>query len=202
MLRIGLTGGIGSGKSVIRDMLARKGARIFDADSVAKELMISDPGVMDGLRSLLGNDAWRDDGSLNRAWIAEKVFSDDALRESLNAIVHPAVHRAFVQAARKAELEGAPAIVREAALLPSTAQRGHLDRIVAVLAPEEDRIDRVMGRDGVSRADVEARMAAQPDNDDYAGVADDIIDNAGSLQHLETTIDTLWKQWMYNEESR
>ena len=141
MLRIGLTGGIGSGKSVIRDMLARKGARIFDADSVAKELMISDTGVMDGVRTLLGDDAWRDDGSLNRAWIAEKVFSDDALRESLNAIVHPAVYRVFVEAARKAEQEGAPAIVQEAALLPSAAQRGRLDRIVAVLAPDEDRID-------------------------------------------------------------
>lgn len=202
MLRIGLTGGIGSGKSVVRDMLARQGARIFDADSVAKELMVTDSGVMDAMRSLFGDDAWLDDGSLNRTWIAGKVFSDDALRASLNAIVHPAVYRAFLEAARKAELEGAPAIVREAALLPSADQRGHLDRVVAVLAPEEDRLARVMERDGASRAEVEARMAAQPHNDDYAAVADDIINNSGSLQNLENTIEALWKQWMHNEESR
>lgn len=196
MLRIGLTGGIGSGKSEVRRLLADRGAQIFDADQVAKQLMVSDPDVMADLKEVLGDRAWHADGSLNRSWIAGRLFSDDAIREAVNGIVHPAVYRAFTEAASRAEEEGAKAMVREAALLPPPEQREALDRIVAVTAPQALRIQRVMQRDGSTYAEVESRMAAQPRDTDYAAVADHVISNGGSLEELAAQVDALWSAWI------
>lgn len=196
MLRIGLTGGIGSGKSVVRDLLGRKGARVFDADAVAKRLMVEDAHVKAGLLEVLGERAWLRDGSLNRRWIAERLFADADLRRRINAIVHPAVHAAWDAAATRAETQGASVFVREAALLPSPEQRAALDRLVAVTAPRDARIRRVMDRDGALFADVESRILAQPRDEDYAAMADDIIVNGGTLSDLSHRVDALWNAWM------
>lgn len=199
MLRIGLTGGIGSGKSAVRDLLGRKGARIFDADAEAKRLMVEDADVKAALHGVLGDRGWLRDGSLNRRWIAEQLFSDADLRKQVNAIVHPAVQAAFEAAAEKAEAQGARVFVREAALLPPPDQRASLDRLVAVTAPREVRIRRVMERDGMIWSEVEARMSAQPRDEDYAALADDIVANGGSLADLSARVDTLWNAWMEQE---
>ena len=199
MLRIGLTGGIGSGKSAVRDLLGRKGARIFDADAEAKRLMVDDADVKAALHGVLGDRGWLRDGSLNRRWIAERLFSDAELRKQVNAIVHPAVQAAFETAAEKAAGQGARVFVREAALLPPPDQRASLDCLVAVTAPREVRIRRVMERDGMTWSDVEARMAAQPRDEDYAALADDIVPNGGSLAELSARVDTLWNTWMEQE---
>lgn len=196
MLRIGLTGGIGSGKSAVRDLLGRKGARIFDADAVAKQLMVDDAAVKASLLEVLGERAWLRDGSLNRRWIAERLFADEALRLRVNGIVHPAVHHAFEAAVAKAEAQGATVLVREAALLPPPEQRAALDRLVAVTAPRDLRIKRVMARDGMTYSDVEARILAQPRDEDYAAVADDVIINGGTLAELSGKVDGLWNEWM------
>ena len=199
MLRIGLTGGIGSGKSAVRDLLGRKGARIFDADAVAKQLMVEDAEVKSALHKVLGDRGWLKDGSLNRRWIAERLFSDAELRGQVNAIVHPAVHAAFVAAADRAKSQGVQVFVREAALLPPPDQRAFLDRLVAVTAPKDVRIRRVMERDGLTYSDVEARMQAQPRAEDYAAMADDVIANGGTIADLSGHVDVLWNEWMDTE---
>lgn len=195
MLRIGLTGGIGSGKSVVRDLLARKGAGVFDADQVARSLMEKDPAVKDALEKVLGPMAWLEDGTLNKPYIAKRIFGDAAIRNAVNGIVHPAVHHAFEQEARAAEERGVPVYVREAALLPRPEHRALLDRLVAVVAPRAQRLQRVLKRDELTMSDVEDRMRAQPDDEHYAAVADDIIRNDGTLEELEERVDQLWSTW-------
>lgn len=196
MLKIGLTGGIGSGKSVVRDMLAAKGARIFDADATAKQLMVSDPTVRAALLELLGPEAWQSDGSLNKPWIAKRIFGSHSLRRAVNAIVHPAVHAAFEKEAARARDQGVPVIVREAALIPEREQRSKLDRLVAVIAPRVLRIQRVLDRDGLTVSDIEKRMRAQPGDDQYAALADDVVRNDGTLDDLARTVDSLWTMWI------
>lgn len=202
MLRIGLTGGIGSGKSAVRDLLAAQGAHIFDADAVAKELMVNDPNVKAALLDLMGPDVWKSDGLLNKPWIAKRIFGSDSLRKAVNEIVHPAVHAAFDTAAREALEKGAPAIVREAALLPGRNQRNKMDRLVAVLAPRAARLQRILERDGMTVSEIEGRMRAQPEDDQYAALADDVIRNDGTLDDLERTVGLLWTSWMASQSEK
>ena len=196
MLKIGLTGGIGSGKSTVRDMLHAKGAVVFDADAVAKKLMEEDESVRNGLMGVLGPQTWNEEGRLNRSWIAARIFEDDALRSAVNAIVHPAVYLAFDHAAAAAEADAAPAIVREAALLPAASIRETLDIVVTVFAPKTVRLQRVLNRGGLSVSEIEARMNAQPPSEQYKALADEIVCNDGSLEDLQSEVDRIWNGWL------
>ncbi|MGB0651058.1 MAG: dephospho-CoA kinase [Rhodothermales bacterium] len=195
MLKIGLTGGIGSGKSTVRDMLQDKGAVVFDADAVAKHLMEEDESVREGLMDVLGPQTWNADGRLNRSWIARQIFADDNVRKAVNAVVHPAVYEAFDLTASRAEASGAPAIVREAALLPPASIREKLDSVVAISASKAVRLQRVLDRGGLTVSEIEGRMGAQPDNEQYVAFADEIILNNGSLSDLQKEVDRIWKGW-------
>ena len=194
MLKIGLTGGIGSGKSTVRDRLQAKGAVVFDADGVAKRLMEEDESVRKDLMDVLGPQTWNEEGRLNRSWIASRIFEDGALRQAVNEIVHPAVYDAFDLAAAAAEAEGAPAIVREAALLPPASIRQRLDVVLTVSAPKTMRLQRVLNRGGLSVSEIEARMNAQPASELYEALADEIICNNGSLEDLQSEVDRIWKR--------
>ncbi len=184
---------------MVRRLLEEKGAHVFDADAVAKHLMESDPAVREGLREVLGPDTWQPDGLLNKPWIAARIFGDAGLRSRVNAVVHPAVHQTFDDQCAVSRSEGAPAIVREAALLPKPEQRESLDRLVAVVAPRTLRLQRVLDRDDLTVSDIEERMRAQPDDDHYAAVADDIIRNSGTLDELTGQVDRLWTSWGLSE---
>ncbi len=194
MLKIGLTGGIGSGKSTVRDRLQAKGAVVFDADDVAKRLMEEDESVRKDLMDVLGPQTWNEEGRLNRSWTASRIFEDGALRQAVNEIVHPAVYDAFDLAAAAAEAEGAPAIVREAALLPPTSIRQRLDVVLTVSAPKTMRLQRVLNRGGLSVSEIEARMNAQPASELYEAQADEIICNNGSLEDLQSEVDRIWNR--------
>lgn len=202
MIRVGITGGIGSGKSFVRDVFKRNGARVFDADSEARELMENDPDVMEKLRGVLGEKAWQPNGKLDRRWIAARIFSDDELRKQVNAIVHPAVRQRFMAVASESEAEGLPMLVREAALLPSISQLDQLDVLIFVTAPEAVRLQRVMSRDNVVTSDVEARMRAQPSDQEYAAVSDIVLKNDGSIDELETAVEKLWNDLIRGVYSR
>lgn len=195
MLKIGLTGGIGSGKSTVRDMLRAKGAVVFDADAVAKHLMEEDEAVRAGLIEVLGPQAWNADGRLNRPWISGRIFADGDVRKAVNAVVHPAVYEAFDRAASEAEESGAPAIVREAALLPPASIRDSLDIVLAISAPKSLRLQRVLDRGGLTVSDIEGRMSAQPENEQYVAFADEILYNNGSLSDLQKEVDRIWRGW-------
>jgi dephospho-CoA kinase len=175
MLHVGITGGIGSGKSTVCRIFAVLGIPIYDADSQAKQLMTADPELRQAIAGLLGSDAYQPDGTLNRAYISGRVFSHPELLAQLNGLVHPAVGRHSLQW-REAQL-GTPYTLYEAALLLESGGYKRMDKLIVVTAPLEVRIERVIRRDGLSREDVEARIARQWPEEQKMAAADFLIHN-------------------------
>ncbi len=176
MWKIGITGGIGSGKSTVCRVFEWLGIPVYYADERAKWLMQHDAGLRQAIVQLLGWQAYLPDGSLNRAYIAEIVFRDADKLQSLNQLVHPAVHR---DAEQWSLAQHASYTLREAALLYESGGYRLLDKMIVVTAPEELRVQRVMARDSVSREAVLARMAQQWPESQKAALADYIIHNDG-----------------------
>jgi dephospho-CoA kinase len=195
MHSLGVTGGIGSGKTAVVARLAEHpGVRVVLADSLAKRLMVEDPEVRLQLVERFGPEAYHADGSLNRETIAARVFSDPDELAALNAIVHPAVRRAMLDAMETARTDGVRLLVYEAALIYETGADQVLDHVAVVDAPVETRIERAMARDGSTREAVLARMARQLDPDEARRRADTVIDNDGSLDDLRELADGLYRQ--------
>lgn len=174
MQKIGITGGIGSGKSTVCRVFEWLGIPVYYADERAKWLMQHDAELRQAIVQLLGQEAYLPDGSLNRPYIAGIVFQDANQLQSLNQLVHPAVHR---DAERWHLIQHAPYTLREAALLFESGGYQLMDKMIVVTAPEELRIQRVMARDGVSRKAVLARMAQQWPEARKVAMADYIIYN-------------------------
>jgi dephospho-CoA kinase len=189
MVRVGLTGGIASGKSLVAAELAARGAIIIDADVLAREVV--EPGTP-GLESIIKRfgTSLLTDGRLNRARLAEIVFADPVARRDLERIVHPAVR------ARAAELEraadSAAVVVHVIPLLVETGQQQNFDLVVTVDVDHETQIQRLMARNGFSRPEAESRIAAQASNEDRRATADVVLDNSGSVAELKAQIDALW----------
>ena len=168
MFKVGITGGIGSGKSTVCRLFAERGVAVYDTDAAAKRLMAEDDALKRGIVARFGAESYRD-GVLNRPYLAERVFGDDKEREALNGLVHPAVIADFE---RWAEEQQGEYVVLESAILFEAGLDKHLDRVVAVLAPEALRVERAMKRDGATRAQILRRMAAQLDDDTLSRRAD------------------------------
>ncbi|MFJ9523353.1 dephospho-CoA kinase [Kitasatospora sp. NPDC101801] len=190
MLRIGLTGGIGAGKSEVSRQLAALGALIVDSDLIAREVVA--PGT-DGLRVVVaefGPSVLRADGSLDRPALGALVFADPERLAALNAIVHPLVR------ARSAELEAAAGerdvVVHDVPLLAENGLAPLYDRVVVVDAGDEARIDRLVRLRGMTEAEARARMAAQADRETRLAIADLVIDNSGTLAELVPRVQELW----------
>jgi dephospho-CoA kinase len=173
MIRVGLTGGIGSGKSTVAGYFRQLGVPVYDSDLRARELMEGDPGLRKGIRELLGPQAYRN-GALNRPFIADRVFGDRELLGRLNALVHPAVRADFL---RWAARQSFPYVVQEAAVLFENGAYRDFDRMILVTAPAEERIQRVMARDAVSAGQVRSRMENQWDAARKIPLADFVIEN-------------------------
>jgi dephospho-CoA kinase len=192
VLRVGLTGGIASGKSEVARRLAELGAVLIDADLLAREAV--EPGS-EGLAEVVrafGKDVLLDDGALNRAALGAVVFGDPERRNQLNSIVHPRVR------ARAAELLAAAAedavVVQDIPLLVETGQAGNFDVVVVVDAPDEVRMRRLQERNGLTPQEAEARMAAQATREERLAAADHVIENDGSLDALRVAVDRLWHE--------
>ncbi|MFC0517738.1 dephospho-CoA kinase [Mucilaginibacter angelicae] len=177
MLKIGLTGNIGSGKTTIARVFELLGIPVFYADDEAKKVMVTDQVLIEGIKQTFGTQAYFDDGSLNRKYISGIVFNNKAELEKLNALVHPAVFRAFDSFDQ--QHKGAPYVIREAAILFESGSYKMCDRAIMITAPLETRIARVMERDDISRADVENREARQLSEDEKLKLANDVIINDG-----------------------
>ena len=190
MLRVGLTGGIGSGKSTVARALARRGAVVIDADAIAREVV--EPG-RPGLAKVVerfGPEVLDASGRLDRPKLAALVFDDAAARSDLNAIVHPLV--AAETARRIAAAPPDAVVVIDVPLLVEAARSGY-DVVVIVEAPEPVRLERLVGR-GMDPDDARKRMGAQASDADRRKVADVIVDNSGSEDDLERQLDALWGQ--------
>ncbi len=173
ILKIGLTGGIGSGKSTVAGIFKVLGIPVFDADSTAKEIMNNDEGLRQQIIKTFGAETY-EGGVLNRQYLAGIVFNNPSKLEQLNAIVHPAT---IAAAERWMTQQTAPYAVKEAALLFESGSAAGLDYIVGVFAPEALRIKRVMDRDGVGRQEVLARINRQIDDEIKRRLCDFVVIN-------------------------
>jgi dephospho-CoA kinase len=192
---IGITGGIGSGKSEVARMLAQKaGVRVIRADDVAKELMEGRPELRDALVREFGDRVFDEAGRLDRAWLASRVFGDDNAVGRLNAIVHPAVREALREEIEAARGAGVRLLVYEAALLHEMRTDELVDLVVLVDAPLASRVDRVVARDGATREQVEARAEHQLDPAEFRLKADIVIENDAGLEELHRRVDALYEQ--------
>lgn len=182
---VGVTGGIGSGKSTLCRWWKNWGAFLLDADAFAKKLMVSDPEIIKALKKTFGDASYLSDGSLNRAFIAKCAFEHGRVEE-LNAIVHPVLFSKSQHELEQAALSGAyPCVVKEAALLLKYGRATYLDKVVLVRALKQNRIQRVMKRDRASMNDIEKRMVVQQDFDSLAKYADIVIENDSDLEAFE-----------------
>lgn len=175
MLKVGITGNIGGGKTTVSKIFEVLGIPVFYADDAARSVMMNDAVLISSLKETFGNDAYFDDGTLNRKYIASIVFNNKTELEKLNAIVHPAVFRAFNTWV--AGIKDVPYVLKEAALLFESTSYKMCDLTIMVTAPLEMRIDRVMKRDGLTRAEVESRDARQFPEDKKVQLADYLIRN-------------------------
>ena len=175
MLKIGLTGNIGSGKTTVSKIFELLGIPVFYADDAAKEVMVKDQALIDGIKSAFGKASYFDDGTLNRKHIANIVFNDKEQLTKLNALVHPATFRAFDEWVKK--INDVPYVLKEAALLFESDSYKMCDYSIMIQSPVEMRIKRVMQRDGLTREEVESRNSKQFSEEKKAGLADYVIKN-------------------------
>ncbi len=195
MYKVGLTGGIGSGKSKVAEFLRDREVAIYDSDSRAKELMMSNEALREALIAEFGQECYTADG-INRAWLAQRVFNNEAELARLNAIVHPAVMRDF---AAWAEAQEGNYVVLESAILLEAGLESHVDVVVAVMAPKELRLERAMLRDGVSREQIEERMRNQMSDEERTDRAKYAIVNI-DLEELEEDVEQLHRRLCYDSK--
>lgn len=175
MLKIGLTGNIGSGKTTVARVFELLDIPVFYADNEAKKVMVTDEILIESIKKTFGTQSYFDDGALNRKHIAGIVFNNEVDLQKLNALVHPAVFRAFDHWV--AEIKIAPYVIKEAALLFESGSYKMCDRSLLISAPLENRIARVMQRDYVSKTEVESREARQFSEERKKQLANDVIVN-------------------------
>lgn len=187
---IGLTGGIGTGKSTVARLLSARGIPVIDADQLARAAVEPGQPALDDLRA-----AWPDtiteDGRLDRKALAAIVFADPQARQRLEGILHPRIVALAHQRAAALARAGHAAAFYEASLLVETGRHGDLDGLVVVDAPEDVRIARVVARDGLTPDQVRARMAAQAPMAEKRRLADFVIENGGDVQALEAQVTNL-----------
>jgi len=191
MITVGLTGGIGSGKSEVARLLEARGAVVVDADALAREAVAPGTAGLAAVVAEFGPEVLAADGSLDRARLGRLVFADDERRAALEAVVHPYVQR------RSADLMAAAApdavVVYDVPLLVEKKLQRHYDLVVVVDASDEDRLHRLTVARGMTEADALARMSAQVAPEERLAVADVVLRNDGNLAHLVRQVERLWE---------
>ncbi|MBM27917.1 MAG: dephospho-CoA kinase [Halieaceae bacterium] len=181
MLRVGITGGIGSGKTALTDWLSEKGIVIVDADLASRVIVATGQPALAEIAETFGQEYIQQDGQLNRAALRALVFTDDGKRQQLEAITHPRIRE---ELARQMEAADSAYVVLSSPLLLESGQSSMVDLSVVVDVPEITQIERTMARDNNARQLVEGIMAAQLDRDTRISRADIVINNSGSLDEL------------------
>jgi dephospho-CoA kinase len=192
--RIGLTGGIGSGKSTVATMWVRLGATLVDADAIGRRLTAAGGAAMPALRRAFGDAVAAPDGALDRDAMRQRVFADAAARHRLESVLHPMIGE---QALLEAEESGTAVVVFDVPLLAESATwRRRVDRVLVVDCDFKTQLDRVSQRAGWTRETATQAISAQASRADRRAVADAVIHNAGvGLQVLQREVETLWHFW-------
>ncbi|MFD1826666.1 MULTISPECIES: dephospho-CoA kinase [Mumia] len=192
MTRVGLTGGIGAGKSAVAGLLREHGAIVVDADALSREVVEPGTSGLEAIVKRFGEAVLDSDGRLDRPALGALVFADDQARRDLEAIIHPRVR------ARAAELEAAAGpgavVVHDVPLLVETGQAGLYDVVVVVDVPVETQIERLAANRGMSRAEAQSRIAVQATREQRLQAADVVLDNTGSLDELADAVGALWER--------
>lgn len=198
MFKVGITGGIGSGKSTVCRLFAARGIAVYDSDSEAKRLMNSSEELRARIEARFGTETYRDDGTLDRARLARIVFSDPQALADLDRLVHPAVRADF---AAWVERQPSEYVILESAILFEAGFASEVDRTVAVLAPLELRVERTCRRDGCDAESVRRRIAAQTDDDTLCARADFSLVNILE-EELEPAVETLDRRFRHEARNR
>lgn len=191
---VGITGGIGTGKSFILRQVAQLGFPTYSADQRAKELMEQDPALRQGILALFGEEAYTPSGELRRPYIAEKIFQAPELRQKLNQLVHPRTIADFMDWIQARRAEGHPAVFKEAALTLEAGGRRGLDALLLVYAPLKVRIERLRQRDKLTEMEILQRMNAQWPEWKKIAYADFLIINDGHLP-LRPQLQRFFEAW-------
>lgn len=197
MYKVGLTGGIGSGKSKVAELLRDMGVAVYDSDTRAKALMAHDTALHEALIEAFGTECYTSEG-LNRAWLAQRVFNTPEELKRLNAIVHPAVMHDFEAWATE---QSGEYVVMESAILLEAGLEAHVDVVVAVMAPKELRLKRAMRRDGATREQIEARMQNQITDEERTLRSKYAIVNI-ALDDLEEDVEQLHRRLCYDAKAQ
>ena len=193
-LVVGLTGGIGSGKSAAADEFARLGAAVVDTDRIAHELTESGGAAIAALERIFGKDMIGPSGAMDRRKMRERVFADAAAKKALEAVLHPMIRD---ESRRRIQAAQAPYVVHVVPLLVESADyRGRVDRVLVVDCPEALQIERVRARSALPEADVRAIMASQATPAERLAAADDVIDNSGTLDALRKQVAALHRKYL------
>ncbi|TDD59181.1 dephospho-CoA kinase [Kribbella antibiotica] len=190
MLRVGLTGGIGAGKSAVSSRLAARGAIVIDSDVLAREVVAKGTEGLAEVVAAFGPEVLTADGEMDRPAVGRIVFGDAAARKRLEAVIHPRVR------ARAAEIEaGAPddsIVVHDIPLLVETGQADKFDLVLVVDVPAALQLERLTKQRGMAAAEAEQRIASQATREQRLAVADVVVDNAGTLAELDQRLDEVW----------
>jgi dephospho-CoA kinase len=201
MLRIGLTGGLASGKSTVARMLAELGAAVFDADEIVRSLDLPGGAGERAARELFGERVAGADGAVDRARIAEIVFRDPAARHALEARIHPLVRTERARRFAEAERAGAAVAVAEASQLLESGTESDYDRVLLVVAPDEERLRRWASKGG-DADDGRRRMQFQIAANAAAARSHDVLVNDGSLEQLRARVGDLYRRWLRASEAK
>lgn len=193
MLRVGLTGGIGSGKSAVAARLQELGAFVVDADQVARDVVEPGQPALAAIVARFSAEVLQPDGRLDRARLAQLVFADPRALADLNAIIHPRMDQRTQELITAAQRAGAQVLVHDLALLVELGRAGEYDLVIVVVAPLDTRLERLVRR-GLAPADARARIAAQASDAARLAVADIVIDNGGPLAATHLAVDAAWEQ--------
>jgi dephospho-CoA kinase len=189
---VGLTGGIGSGKSTVSEMFRALGATVIDADQVAREVVRPGQVALEEVARRFPGTVDRQ-GQLDRAALAARIFSDPAERAALNAILHPRIQAEVQRRSTALAAAGTETVLYDAALLIENGLHHGMDAVVVVWVPQELQRDRLMARDALSEAEAQARIAAQAPLDAKRAVATWVVDNAGSREQTREQVAAIWK---------
>lgn len=192
MIRVGLTGGIGSGKSTVAQMLRARGAVVIDADAIARELVEPGEPALHALVNEFGDSIIAADGSLLRGRLASVAFATPDGTARLNAIMHPLIAAESRRRIDRAAVAGAHVVVYDMPLLLETGQRDVVDLVVVVDVPVETQVRRAVDLRGLEEVDVRRRIEVQLSREERLAAADVVIDNSGSVIHTQEQVDVLW----------